>query len=87
MPTVPVYNRQISQAALPDVKVNSQAPIEAFGGGAGVEKVERAFGNMTQAVANVYVQEKKNADQVNVLSAKKQLTELETDFGSARTRR
>lgn len=80
MPTVPVYNRQISQAALPNVKVNDQAPIEAFGGGAGVERVERAFVGLMDTASNVYMQEKQNADQVNVLSAKKQLTQLETDL-------
>lgn len=80
MPTVPRYKRQVQAAATPRVRVQTSAPEGAFGGGVDTEAVSRAFGKATQAVTNVYLEEQQRADEVNVVGAKKHLTNLEVDL-------
>lgn len=80
MPTVPIYNRQVKTAALPDVKVIDRVPDGAFGSGFDTEAVDRALKGTASAIAEVYMNEQQRADEVAVTSAKKKLTELELDL-------
>lgn len=73
MPQVPTLNRQIDQSLGPQVNVTTNAPIEAFGGGAAREGAFRAMNEFAQKV-------KDNADHVAVLEAEKRLNDFETNF-------
>lgn len=79
MPTVPRYpTSPIQQAALPSVRVSSDAPIEAFGGGPTQAGVGTAAQGVLSSVQDYVFEEKKKADQVAVMAADKSLSEEET---------
>lgn len=74
MPTVPTYNGpQIQQADAPRLQVETNAPIEAFGGG---EARNRAFDQATSLVQKA----KNNADELSVMEAESKLSAIETDL-------
>jgi hypothetical protein len=65
MPTVPVYNRQVQESGTPNIRVNPSAPIDSFGGGQGLNKIQQASDEVFSIVQN----ERKKADQLAVLEA------------------
>jgi hypothetical protein len=78
MSIVPQYRgNQVQSQALPGVRINQDAPIEAFGGG----KANQAAGAVRElggVVEQIAVEEKKKADQLAVLDADQKLSALET---------
>jgi hypothetical protein len=72
MPTVPSLNRvnpqrKVSESALPSVRVGTDQPIDAFGGGG--QNVLEAQGKLNSAVVSVVEQERSKADQIKLLDA------------------
>lgn len=66
MPKVPTYTPQVQQSGAPNVRVSSDAPIEAFGGN------NPAFGaaaGLGEQVAKIGAQEKQKADDVATTEA------------------
>ena len=80
MPTVPTYKSRVAPAETPRVRVPTQAPEGTFGSGVDTEAVGRALGGAAKAVTNVIMEERQRADEVNVVGAKKSLTDLEVDL-------
>ena len=74
MPQVPRLNgSQVNQAAMPNIRVSTDAPAAAFGLGPAAQKASDAVVGFAEKI-------KKNADQVAVLDAENKLTEFETKF-------
>lgn len=63
MPSVPRYNQQVQTQALPGVRLSSNAPVEAFGGGAAVSRVYSAVGDVVESMSKVVEAQKKDADE------------------------
>lgn len=79
MPTVPSYgDRKVQQAPLPGARLNPGAPVEAFGGGASLDRRTQAANSLAGEAQKLIIEEKDRADQVAVLDADSQLSELET---------
>jgi len=78
-PTVPRRTDQgISETSLPGVRLQGGAPIEAFGGGAAVD---RAFETGRQAAREgqeIFMAEKKKADDIAFLDADLKASQLQT---------
>jgi len=65
MPTVPRYDSpQVRQTGLPNARVNTSAPLEAFGGGDGLERVNAAVGQLANTGARIALEEREKADDV-----------------------
>lgn len=79
MPTVPTYNRQVQESALPSVRGTPQAPAASFGIGTSMQKAINQFGNKAMAFM---AQEKKNADDLAILEADKNLSSYESELVS-----
>jgi len=63
MAQVPVtQGPRVQQAGIPGVRVNNDAPLESFGGGAGNAEVFKSIGNVGLEASKVYEEEKKKAD-------------------------
>lgn len=74
MPTVPtLQGPQIQQSALPSMQVETNAPIEAFGGG-------EAISNVFDQATNIVQRAKNNADELAVMEAETQLSSAETSL-------
>lgn len=72
MPTVPrLSSPQVQQSALPNARVNVDAPIEAFGGGQSVSRVFGAVSDIGENIARHEVYEKHQADDIRTKSAYK----------------
>lgn len=71
MPTVPRLESTIQQARAPDLNQNTAAPDAAFGLGARAQSVAPA---LNEFIAKA----KQNADELSVLEADRQLSQLET---------
>lgn len=78
MPTVPRYEQQVSENALPNVRMPTEAPLEAFGAGQGMSNVTRAAQGVLKTAQDIYVEEKRKGDQVAVLGADRELSAWET---------
>lgn len=79
MPTVPVtQGQEVREAPLPGVRVSTEAPAEAFGGGRSAEALQGAIEGLGQHTLRVADQFKKEADQVALQSADRQASDLET---------
>jgi len=77
MPTVPTYRPdQVREQAGPQQRLNPNAPIEAFGGGAVVDKVVNATQSLAGQAEKLYAQEKLNADKLRVADSENKLMEL-----------
>lgn len=81
MPTVPTYQsvdpaRRVAPAGVPSVRLDPNAPIEAFGGGG--QNVQAAGEHVASAALRIGEEEKTKADQVAVLNADMKLSALET---------
>lgn len=77
MPRAPVYERQIQQQGLPNARFESNAPIEAFGGGAATQGLGAAVGAVSGVVEGIWAEEKKRADGIAVAESDRQTAELE----------
>ncbi len=66
MPRVPSYDSRVSQTTTPVVRNNTDVPIEAFGGGQGLQSVTRAAGNLAGVVGEIALKEKEKADDAAV---------------------
>lgn len=62
MPTVPQYDKQIREAASPNVKIASLADVESFGGGQSLQNVSNAFISYIE-------EEKRKADDIATTEA------------------
>ena len=73
MPSVPRYNQQVNQSALPNARVGTGAPAEAFGGGAASGR------GVTQAasqIVSIMDKEREKADQLRIMDADSQAARL-----------
>lgn len=69
MPTVPRYgDAQVRDQAIQPGRVNTQAPIEAFGGGAGVDRQFATGRAMIDDAQKIVVEEKQKADDAVIQS-------------------
>jgi len=67
MPVVPRYDQQqVQQAALPTVRVQQDAPIEAFGGGRAVAGAFEAAQGLTNTAMRIAVDERQKANDVSL---------------------
>jgi hypothetical protein len=73
MPQVPLYDTKVQGQNLPSIRVNTQAPIEAFGGGAG-------FQAMTNEATKLAVKAKTDADQISLMESESKMLEFENNF-------
>ena len=62
MPTVPQYERQVRDSALPAARITPSAELEAFGGG-------QSFQQATNAIQSYVLEEKKKADDIATTDA------------------
>jgi len=63
MPTVPRYNSgQVEERALPNARVATDAPIEAFGGGASQDRLAQATQQSFKIAEKIFQEEKQKAD-------------------------
>jgi hypothetical protein len=75
---------RINQSPVPGVRVNTQAPIEAFGGGQSLEAVNRATQNTGNVVINIMQEEQKKADDSALFEASSKMAQLEVDLSKKR---
>ncbi len=78
MPTVPRYDSQVEQKALPNVRVETRVPEEAFGGGPSFDGVIQQSQRLASQSGQIFQQQKEKADDLATieyqtkLSSKKQ---------------
>jgi hypothetical protein len=69
MPVVPQYRQgQVQERDLPNVRVSTEAPSAAFGGG--IQNVNQAFSNTAVKAANIYREYQDRADESEATAAK-----------------
>lgn len=76
MPSVPVYNQQVTTSATPTIRADVTAPIEAFGGGEIISNQTRAV-NQAFDVANKEID---RANQVAVTGADTEAAQLKHKY-------
>ncbi len=64
MPQVPTYNQQVDPKPIPGATLSSTPTPDAFGAG-----INRGVQSVTNAVADVYLQEKDRQDKVATLAS------------------
>lgn len=70
MPRVPRYNGpQIQETGLPNARVSTNAPIEAFGGGSGLDQSINAAQRTMGVAQEIILEEKKKADDLATADA------------------
>lgn len=81
MPQVPVYGEpRVQEAALPNVSVGANAPIEAFGGGKTLDASTDAIQGVEKTTFDIFHEEKQKADQLAHLSQDNQLAAAQTQL-------
>lgn len=75
MPRVPMYERQVAPAPLPSARIGARFTPESLGAGVG------------QALFDIGLQVKRNADQIATTDADRRLGEFETDLLYGQRRR
>lgn len=81
MPQVPRYDSpQVQSAALPNVKVNTEAPLSAFGGGQAVAQAGEATRGLGKQVFDIAQAEKKKADDIAFMDADLEALKAKTDL-------
>lgn len=81
MPRVPEIPTTVSPLeALPNARFSVDAPLEAFGGGSGLEKVNEGFQGLGSSIVDIARSEKEKADQLAVMSASKDAMQLQTQL-------
>lgn len=79
MPSVPRYNQpQVQQTAAPNVRVNQEASVEAFGGGQAARGIEavRGLGNTAMDIA---LKEQQKADDISLAEHAAKLKQWKID--------
>lgn len=71
---------RVQTAPLGGISVRTGAPIEAFGGGQGVEDVSRAVSGVTKEIRDIALREKRRADNAKNLDSAGQLSAFENTF-------
>lgn len=88
MPQVPRLTNRVQEAGLPNVRVPTDAPLSAFGGGDSLERAGRATQQGFQTAYEFAAEAKKHADDIAVLEGDQQLsgflTYAETEFKTKR---
>jgi hypothetical protein len=69
MPSVPRYDAQVQPSPLPGVRVSTDAPIEAFGGGAPLQEASAAARGAGTAINKFIEEQKATADDFQVKDA------------------
>lgn len=87
MPRVPIIREtQVSDQALPSARVNTNAPIEAFGGGEALNNTFEAARGLNNDVASGIVsyqlKKKKEADDIRIQAADLETSKVLTDIKS-----
>jgi hypothetical protein len=77
MPSVPTYSRQVQQAAVPGVRVNTNAPEEIFGGGAASGA---GFTKTASQTLSLIDKEREKAEQLRVLDAETKLAQTKNNL-------
>lgn len=80
MPKVPLYNESVQEQAIPGVRANPDAPIEAFGGGNSVNAVTQASQNLLSAGDKLIQDEQKKANDIAHVDTRNQLLNLRTQL-------
>lgn len=80
MPTVPRYERQVTEQALPNVRVNTDASPEAFGGGASAQQVSAASQSLASKAQDYFVEQQRQANITAVSAAESKAQEVKTDL-------
>ncbi len=80
MPEIPGYGGpRVEERALPAARISTDAPLEAFGGGAAVDGISRATRGVAEIVSEIGIKEREKANQLAVLDADRRGSELETN--------
>lgn len=69
MPKVPTIDRSVRESGLPSARVSTDAPIEAFGGGASAARAMESFNAPVNEAVKIFDEEKKKADDIAVTEA------------------
>lgn len=80
MPQVPQYNGGVRSQSLPSVRVNTEAPAEAFGGGQSSAAAFGAVSDLGKQAHDVAQEEWKKANQVAHMEADNKAAALETQL-------
>lgn len=64
MPRIPEFTPKVRQQGLPGVRVSTDAPIEAFGGGASLQRLETAGNQLATQSQKIFEEEKRKADDI-----------------------
>lgn len=79
MPQVPRYDTQrIEDQSLPNVRIQDNSNPEMFGIGTSQQRLNQATNNVFDTLLKIGQEEKKSADQMAVMSADRQASELQT---------
>lgn len=79
MPVVP-YQQKVQEQALPRARQSTDAPIEAFGGGASAQGVARAAENLGNTISDFAAKEKAYIDDIQATEADTKLAQKQTDI-------
>jgi len=78
---VPTYDQpQVQERALPTVRVSTDAPIEAFGGGESAAGLQRAAGQVLDGASKILLEEKQKADDTATQKAYSELVNRKNDL-------
>lgn len=80
MPTVPKFNADVRESAIPNARVSTDAPLEAFGGGRAAEAANQAFQNVAFNIGEIAIKERNKADDAKVESAYADLIKRKNDL-------
>lgn len=80
MPSVPRAKRQVGLEPLPNARVSGEAPLEAFGGGQGLENIAAGARETAKTVQKLVAEQQYNADYLATQDADLKLSQLETDL-------
>lgn len=80
MPTVPKFNAEVKESAIPNARVSTDAPLEAFGGGRAAEAANKAFQDVAFNIGEIAIKERNKADDAKVESAYADLIKRKNDL-------
>jgi len=80
MPQVPRYQKQVNEAGFPGVRVNTDAPLEAFGGGVSAQQATNANINYLKQVEDIQLKAKQRADDAVTQEAYAKAINFKNDY-------
>lgn len=80
MPVVPRYQRQVQEQGMPNVRLNADAPIEAFGGGQSAAQATQATNQALKNVGDAALQFQHQANLTAVAAAENELKALKNNI-------